>query len=291
MRVCVCTLTISSSKQNMFFNSILNNLNGKCKFVVIDSPLKLKQIINSTEVFDWVVIFSYYAIPMNSDIWKHRQMCESIPHIQSVYIESPILNDIHPRTNKFRLSVGSPKFYLQKNNITYTGVIHQLKPVKTTGDILFLLQNPGQYFLNMSPKSYNKYINSVIRDIRNYCTDKIIIRYKPADKNNYSLLINDPINNYEISTVSLHADCARSRVCIAHSTIAVVVAVFEGLSIFSLSDWCIAHEIADHSLEKLNSPTVFDRTQFCKKLYSCAYNCFDLERSFYTFLTQHAQTL
>ncbi len=151
-----------------------------------------------------------------------------------------------------------------------------IKKFELGDNILFLLQNPLQYFFDFTNhKEYEDYINKIIEEMRIYTNKKIIIRYKPHTI--YKINIVDPINNYEISNRTLGADCLLCYKCICHSTNAVTTCAYYGLDIISLSDFNLLHDKAEKNFSKINEYLNVDYTDFFNNGFNTIYSIKDLK--------------
>ena len=269
-----------------FFKTIQNNLKRSGEYSV--EYIDLDRFDNYRDVeFDLIITFSYFPEnPIPDGTYSgyvhsnrsqlYRQKTENLKFKNILYIESPICYDL--LGSQFRINLNSIYFY--KNQLpdliseSNRSKLRQVQKSEQGDDILILLQNPLQYFINMTIKEYGDYINNIIRKVREKTDKKLIVRYKPG--RNYDFNIVDPLNNLEVSNRDFIEDCQRSYKCIAHSTNAVSTCVYYGLDIISLSEYNLAYEFSEKGFDDINTYNNVDYSALKKRILSCAYGLPDL---------------
>lgn len=255
--------------------------------------------------FDLIFMFSYFKgkgnkseYKLNPSSWdiaiKYRYLTTQLNYKNIIYFESPISRDLFP-DNKYRLSLNSIYFY--KNELPICILCNNKKLIKEKLNylekrkfnpkkqkcILILLQNYTQYFFgNMTSNMYVIYINNIIKKIRKYSQNRIIIREKAGKEVTHNLNITDPINNLEFSTNNkFEYDLLRSYKCIAHSTNAVSFAVFYGLDIICLSKYNIAYKYGENDFKNSDKYIGYNYKELKNNILNCAYSENDIKSNIF----------
>jgi len=269
------TASIAFKKRKIFFSHIIENLTkNNMKIIVIDKT-NFEEIYKKNIYFQLIITFSYYNKNNIKDIWYYRYAIEKFNYKNILFIESPMFQSIPG----FRFSLNSIFHYKNEMPIIRKHIDKKkilIKKFELGDNILFLLQNPLQYFFDFTNhKEYEDYINKIIEEMRIYTNKKIIIRYKPHTAHKINII--DPINNYEISNRTLDADCLLCYKCICHSTNAVTTCAYYGLDIISLSEFNLLHDKAEKNFSKINEYLNVDYTDFFNNGFNTIYSIKDLK--------------
>ena len=283
------TFYIKEEKANRMINSLINKVN----LTVVNEFNDFKKCRNKK--FDVVLTQYYWKIHWvkgQSDKFP-RKLPKYINKKLIVFMDSNPLNSLklENNTDLYRFSIGDLVISKQLNRVDkiinkrLNEINYEIKPYKKKKEkscILILLQNYFNHFLNMEFNEYQEYIQGIINEVRKYCNNTIIVRYKhfskEDDHRDYKLELNDPINNMEITKgTPLQNDIDRSFVAIAHSTNAVLKVLLEGVKIISLSEYCLCHQYADHSISDILDLREYDRKKCLEEIVSSAWYLSDFD--------------
>ena len=311
--ICTCTIKKGKKRFSKFIAEgglykVLEK-NKNFKVITIDfnkNKLEYYKKIN----FDLIFMFSYFKgkgnesnYKLNPGTWNFAVKCRyystQLKYKNIIYIESPISRDLFLEKacngHKYRLSLNSIYFY--KNKLPICILNHNKKLIKKKLNylekrkfnpkkqkcILILLQNYTQYFFgNITSNMYVKYINNIVKKIRKYCQNRIIIREKLDKEVTHNLNITDPINNLEFSSNNkFKYDLSRSYKCIAHSTNAVSFAVFYGLDIICLSKYNIAYKYGENDFKNSDKYIGYNYEELKNNILNCAYSENDIKSNIF----------
>ena len=165
----------------------------------------------------------------------------------------------------------------------------EIKPWKNTGDyILILLQNPIDTSLNsliQKYKTYAKWLDTVVTEIRNFTNEHILIRKHPGfiktgrfdnlkflleKYKNISFSQNYGGGNITNGGSNLYKDLSNARLVVGYNSNSLVEAVCEGVPTVTLSEEGFSYPVSYKQINKniLNNKCDIDRTQW---LYDCSY--------------------
>lgn len=251
--------------------------------------------------FDYILTLYYWKMKWANyiDDNKFIEIPNYINYKHIIYQDSnplsSLANSKNDILNIYRFSIDSLEIIKQKN--IYNKIIKkkmdnfnfQIKPYKKYDkklSILILLQNYYNHFINMTIEEYQNFIQNIINEIRKYSENNIILRYKIVkndnDARNKKINISDPLNNMKITGNNpLIDDINSSYVAIAHSTNAVLKAIFEGLHIISLSKYCLCDAYSDHDMNLIEKPNDYKREDLMKKIISCSWNFHEFENGLF----------
>ena len=165
----------------------------------------------------------------------------------------------------------------------------EIKPWKNTGDyILILLQNPIDTSLNsliQKYKTYARWIDTVVAEIRNFTNEHILIRKHPGfvktgrfdnlkflleKYKNISFSQNYGGGNITNGGTNLYKDLSDAKLVVGYTSNSLVEAVCEGVPTVTLSEEGFSYPVSYKEINKniFNSKCNIDRTQW---LYDCSY--------------------
>lgn len=249
--------------------------------------------------FDYILTLYYWKMNWANyiDNKKFIEIPNYINYKHIIYQDSNPLSSLVSATDKkdiiniYRFSIDSLEIAKQRNK--YNKIVKkklnnfnfQIKPYKKYDkhlSILILLQNYYNHFINMTFEQYQEFIQNIINEIRKHSENNIILRYKIVkndnDDRNKILKVFDPINNLTTTGKNpLIEDINKSYIAIAHSTNAVLKAIFEGLHMISLSKYCLCNEYADKEISMIEKPTGYNREELLRKIISCSWSINDFE--------------
>ena len=160
-----------------------------------------------------------------------------------------------------------------------------VKDWRTTGEhILFLMQRPGDTStIPMLEKygTYQNFLNTILKQIRNYTRRPIIIRMHPLRRDQqHTILKTVDLQGAKISEnnfgsgkldggAGLEEDFKNAWAVIGYNTNALTESVCEGIPTFSLCPSSMAWDVSNTDLRDLEDPQIFDREQWLYNLSYC----------------------
>ena len=158
----------------------------------------------------------------------------------------------------------------------------EIKPWKNQGEyILILLQNPNGTSLNSIIKeygNYTKWIQTLIKNIRDITDEDILIRKHPSfkiEKFNDLTFLKEKYNNIYFSCPlekSFYDDFDGARVAVGYNSGSLIETVCFGIPTITLSEEGFSFPVSYHELNILKEKKIncsIDRNQW---LYDCAYS-------------------
>jgi len=160
-----------------------------------------------------------------------------------------------------------------------------IKPWRTTGShILICMQRNGGW--SMKGKDAWEWLSETVKDIRRHSDRPIIVRGHPGDAKTKRIIQqrrypgNIPMDNLYFSDLDKHELKEDLRNCwatVVYNSSPAVASAIEGVPVFVYDkDDCQAGDVANTSLNNLESPEMFDRVPWLQKISMCHWNFDDL---------------
>jgi hypothetical protein len=161
----------------------------------------------------------------------------------------------------------------------------EIKDWRSTGDyVLVILQRPGDSSLKNlieKYKTYENFLSAIITDIKRHTDRKIRIRLHPLRQNRQLEIINSlNLSGIELSPNTqgagllnggdgLYEDFKNAWAVVGFNSNALTESICEGIPTFSLCSSSMAWQCSNTNLSYLETPAVFDRTQWLYNLGYC----------------------
>ena len=136
-----------------------------------------------------------------------------------------------------------------------------LRPWRDGGDhVLVCLQRDGGW--SMKGTDMVEWTHRTVNHIRSVTTRPILIRPHPKHKINLSSLTNRPGVRESNQSSALQQDLKHAWAAVFYNSSASVAAVLAGVPVFVDDADCVAWQVANHDLCKIETPIMPDRTQW-----------------------------
>jgi len=152
-----------------------------------------------------------------------------------------------------------------------------LQPWKTTGDyILLCLQRSGGW--SMGKVDVETWAKQTIKQIKAITSTPIVVRGHPGDRFSGNVVSNlIKFGGIPSTNVSLLEDLSKAKACVTFNSSPGVASAIEGVPTFVLDPVrSQATPVSHTSLEFLENPKEFDRTQWIQNIAQCHWNFEDM---------------
>lgn len=147
---------------------------------------------------------------------------------------------------------------------------------KNGGYILICGQVPWDSQLQHLP-SYKQWLINLVKQIKQHTNRKIVYRPHPKQKASHPLAVLSIPGAVTSKKPTLEDDFQNSYVVLSYNSNSLVEAMLEGIPFFSFDRGSMVHDIANHDLSQLESPTFPDEQTKMQTLYDIAYSQWNLQ--------------
>lgn len=146
-----------------------------------------------------------------------------------------------------------------------------IKPWRTKGrHILICMQRDGGFSMkNLNPLEW---LENKLIEIRQYTDRPIIIRPHPGKPQDFTKFIAKNITVTDSTKIPLVESMHKAWAAIFFNSSSAVAALCEGIPIFIDDSSCVAKDVANRSLSKIEDPEIFERNQWLFDLAAAHWN-------------------
>lgn len=154
-----------------------------------------------------------------------------------------------------------------------------LRDWRTQGEhILFCLQRPQGW--SMRGRDLMQWLDRTFQEVRRHSDRPIRLRWHPGDWKNFPQGLDLTAYGVTMSEpgVPLQQDLQNCWAVVCHNSTPSAVAVIEGIPAFITDDpgYCQAGEVANTDFARIESPVLFDREHWIRKIAQCHWSFEDL---------------
>ena len=157
-------------------------------------------------------------------------------------------------------------------------------PTSNTSMPILICHQSNSGFL-MCEKNPLQWLTETVVEIRKHTSRKIVIRLPQnalGKSKNHTTPDFPADQNIEISRVkSLVEDVQRSMCVVVHSSSAAICPIVEGIALFAMSPKCIAWQVANHDLSRIEHPETPNRNTFFSLLGASHWTLEELKKGDY----------
>lgn len=147
---------------------------------------------------------------------------------------------------------------------------------KEKGYVLICGQIPWDAQLQHLP-NYKKWLINLVTDIKKYTNRKIVYRPHPKQKSSNPMSVTMLHGTTTSKVPTLEEDIKKAWVVLSFNSNSLVEALLEGVPFFSFDSGSMVHDIANHELSKIETPTFPDSQTRMQTLYDIAYSQYTLD--------------